>query len=255
MARRIGTTPDYRARWAALRNIPPFLRMVWRASPVLTTVMVLLRVARALLPVAMLWTGKLIIDEVVRLLALQDAPQTLPDWWASGLAGHLILLIVAELAMALASDLLGRLVNYTDSLLQERLVISLSTRLMDHAADLDLASFEDAGFQDRLDRARRQTLGRLPLLGQLMQQLQDSVTVASFVAGLIAYNHWLVVLLVLAMVPVLMGQMHFNAELYAMNWRRAPDQRERDYIRMISAQAETAKEVKIFGLKDRKSVV
>ena len=34
--------PDYAARWAALKNIPPFLAMVWRASPGLTLAMVAL---------------------------------------------------------------------------------------------------------------------------------------------------------------------------------------------------------------------
>ncbi len=240
--------PAYAARWAALKNIPPFLGMVWRASPGLTGTMILLRLARAVMPVAMLWIGKLIIDEVVRLMAADARPDTLAEWWQSGLAVQLILLIAAELGLALASDIFGRLVTYADSLLQERLVISLSMRLMNHAADLDLASFEDAGFQDRLDRARRQTMGRIPLVGQVMQQMQDGVTVVSFGAGLIAYNPWLVVLLLVALIPTLVGQMHFNAELYAMNWRRAPERRERDYLRMIGATSESAKEVKIFGL-------
>lgn len=240
-------SPDYAARWAALKNIPPFLVMVWRASPALTLAMVALRLMRALMPVAMLWVGKLIIDQVVALSAA-GGPDTLAGWWDSGLAHPLIALVALELALAVAQDVLGRLVAYVDALLQEKLVIDISIRLMDHAADLDLASFEDASFQDRLDRARRQTMGRIPLLNQLMQQMQDSVTVISFGVGLVVYNPWLVVLLALALIPSLMGEMHFNARTYALNHARAADRRERDYLRMIAATAETAKEVKIFSL-------
>ncbi|WP_411836662.1 ABC transporter ATP-binding protein [Paracoccus sp. ME4] len=240
-------SPDYAARWAALKNIPPFLVMVWRASPALTLAMVALRLMRALMPVAMLWVGKLIIDQVVALSAA-GGPDTLVGWWDSGLAHPLIGLVALELALAIAQDVLGRLVAYVDALLQEKLVIDISIRLMDHAADLDLASFEDASFQDRLDRARRQTMGRIPLLNQLMQQMQDSVTVISFGVGLVVYNPWLVVLLALALIPSLMGEMHFNARTYALNHARAADRRERDYLRMIAATAETAKEVKIFSL-------
>lgn len=242
------TTPSYSARWAALKNIPPFLAMVWAASPALTAAMIALRLMRALMPVAMLWIGKLIIDTVVRLQALPDGPETLDGWLDSGLAYPLIWLVLAELALALLQDVLGRLVTYLDSLLQEKLVIDISIRLMDHAAALDLASFEDAGFQDRLDRARRQTMGRIPLLGQVMQQMQDLVAVGSFAVGLLAYNPWLVVLLLIALIPAFLGETHFNAATYALNHRRAPDRRERDYLRMIGATAETAKEVKIFGL-------
>lgn len=240
-------SPNFSARWAALKNIPPFLAMVWRASPGLTMAMIALRLARALMPVAMLWVGKLIIDRVVALSS-SGGPDTLAGWWNSGLAHPLIGLVLLELALAVAQDILGRLVSYTDALLQEKLVIDVSIRLMDHAAGLDLASFEDASFQDRLDRARRQTMGRIPLLNQIMQQLQDVVTVLSFAVGLLLYNPWLVVLLALALIPSLFGEMHFNARTYALNHARAADRRERDYLRMIAATAETAKEVKIFGL-------
>lgn len=58
-----------RARFAALRNIWPFLILVWQASPALMLISMLLRLVRAMLPVAALWIGKLIIDELVRLSA------------------------------------------------------------------------------------------------------------------------------------------------------------------------------------------
>lgn len=237
----------YAERWSALKNIPPFLAMIWRASPGLTAIMVALRLIRALVPVAMLWIGKLIIDEVVRLTGLPDAPASLTGWWSGGLALPLIWLVTAELALALGSDIIGRLVSYTDSMLQEKLVIFLSLRLMDHAASLDLATFEDPAFQDRLDRARRQTTGRIPILSQVMQQLQDSVTVISFGIGLIAYNPWLVLLLLIAMIPAFLGEMYFNSQLYALNWRRASDRRERDYLRRIASSANSAKEIKILA--------
>ncbi len=159
---------SYSQRWAALKNLPAFMRLVWQASPGMMLLMVALRVARALFPVAMLWVGKLIIDQVVLLLGQENAPSGLSEWWQAGLLNHLSWLVLAELSLALLSDLLGRGVNYTNSLMQEKLVISLSVRVMDHAAELDLEDFEDAAFQDRLDRARRITVGNVPLLNQVM---------------------------------------------------------------------------------------
>lgn len=239
---------SFRARWAALRNIGPFLRMVWAASPLLTLVSGGLRLLRALIPVAALWVGKLIIDEVVRLSGLPDPPATLSDWGPGGearaLAGYLLL----EFGLAILSDLLGRIAGLVDSLLSERLTISMSVRLMDHAATIDLPQFEDAGFQDRLERARRQASGRMTLLGQMLGQLQDLVTVATFGAGLLLYNPWLILLLGLALVPAFLGEAHFNARSYSLDHRRTPERRELDYIRQTAASVETAKEVKIFGL-------
>ncbi len=239
---------SFRARWAALRNIAPFLKLVWNASPGLTLASLVLRVIRAVLPIAALWIGKLIIDDVVRLSGLTNRPETLADWWH---AGHLTLLsvyVVLEFALAILSDILGRVVGLVDSLLSDKLTMASSIRLMEHAATLDLEDFEDAEFQDKLERARRQSSGRMALMGQLFSQMQNLLTVATFATGLLVYNPWLILLLLLALVPAFIGEAHFNAQTYSLDYRRTPERRELDYVRQTAASVESAKEVKIFGL-------
>jgi ATP-binding cassette subfamily B protein len=231
-----------------LRNLPPFLKLVWRTSPALTLSQTLLRVVRALLPVATLYVGKLIIDEVVLLAQAPPAAEDLRQWITSGLLDRIGWLLALEFGLAVISDVLGRAVSLLDSLLSERFSNETSLRLMEHAATLDLEDFEDSELQDRLERARRQAAGRTSLIGQLFSQAQDVVTVASFAAGLIVYAPWLIALLAIALVPAFIGEAHFNAQSYALNYARTSERRELDYVRQTGASAETAKEVKIFGL-------
>lgn len=249
---RHGTPPptpkSLRERFGALRNLPPFVRMVWRTSPGMTLANLCLRLLRALLPVVMLYVGKLIIDEVVDLVGAGASPNALADWWAGGELDHLATLLLLEFALAVLSDLLGRTVSLLDSLLGERLNNTTSVRLMEHAATLDLEDFEDSELQDKLDRARRQTMGRSALLGQLLGQAQDLVTILSFAAGLMIYAPWLIALLALALVPAFLGEAHFNARSYSLNYAWTPERRELDYLRQTGASVESAKEVKIFGL-------
>jgi ATP-binding cassette subfamily B protein len=235
-------------RVGALRNLRPFIAMVWGTSPQLTTASLLLRLTRALLPVVTLYVGKLIIDDVVWLVQIPDRPHSLGEWLQSGRLNWLAFLLAAEFALAVLADILGRVVSLVDSLLSERVTNASSIRLMKHAATLDLEDFEDAEFQDQLDRARRQTSGRMALMGQLFGQAQDLVTVGSFAAGLIFYAPWLIALLLLALVPAFLGEAHFNAQSYSLDFFRTPERRELDYVRQTAASAETAKEVKIFGL-------
>ena len=232
----------------ALRTLPPFLAMVWRTSPALTLSLLALRLARALLPVATLYVGKLIIDEVLRLAGTPGHPADAAGWITSGLLSHLVLLLLGELGLAVGTDVLGRVVTLVDGLLSERFTNAASIRLMQHAATLDLADFEDPALQDKLDRARRQTIGRTTLISQLFGQAQDLVTVASFAAGLAAYAPWLILLLLAALVPAFLGEAHFNAQSYALGYARTADRRELDYVRLTGASTDTAKEVKIFGL-------
>jgi ATP-binding cassette subfamily B protein len=190
--------------------------MVWGTSPQLTATSLLLRLTRALLPVVTLYVGKLIIDDVVLQVAIPDRPHSLGEWLGSGHLNRLGLLLTAEFALAVAADVLGRVVSLIDSLLSERVTNASSIRLMQHAATLDLEDFEDAEFQDQLERARRQTSGRMTLMGQLFGQAQDIVTVASFAAGLIFYAPWLIALLLLALVPAFLGEAYSTRR--AIRW-------------------------------------
>ena len=238
----------WRERVGALRNLPPFLKLVWRTSPALTLGQGLLRFARALLPVVTLYVGKLIIDEVVLLVQAPGVADDFRQWLAGGQLDRIGWLLALEFGLAVLSDVLGRAVSLLDSLLSEKFSNETSLRLMAHAATLDLEDFEDSELQDQLERARRQAAGRSSLIGALFGQAQDIVTVVSFAAGLVVYAPWLIVLLAIALLPAFIGEAHFNAQSYSLNYARTPERRELDYVRQTGASAETAKEVKIFGL-------
>ncbi len=119
---------------------------------------------------------------------------------------------------------------------------------MAHAATLDLAQFEDPAVQDGLERARRQVAWRGNLMGQLLGQLQDGLTALSLAVAVVAFLPWLVVLLVLALIPAFLNELHFNRQGYRLAYQRSPERREGDYMRQLGAGAESAKEVKLFGL-------
>ena len=240
--------PSLRERFNAMRNLPPFLRQVWATSPTLTLTSLGIRLVRAVMPVVMLYIGKLIIDEVVRLVGLGLGFVDLRQAWDSGQLDYLLWLVLAEFGLAVLSDLLGRLVSYAEGLLSELFTNATSVRLMEHAATLDLEDFEDPELQDKLDRARRQTMGRMSLLGQLFGQVQDIVTVASFAAGLLIYAPWLILLLAVALLPAFVGESHFNALGYTLNFQWTPERRQLEYVRQTGASVESAKEVKIFDL-------
>ena len=240
--------PSLRERFNALRNLPPFLRLIWATSPALTLSTLGLRIVRAFLPIATLYVGKLIIDEAVRLVGVETGFDNLGSAWNSGQLNALTGLLVIEFALAIGSDLLGRMISYGDSLLSELFTNATSVRLMEHAATLDLEDFEDPDLQDKLDRARRQTMGRMNLMSQLFGQVQDSITVVTFAVGLLVYAPWLILLLAVALIPAFVGEAHFNALGYSLNYAWTPERRQLEYVRQMGASVETAKEVKIFNL-------
>ncbi len=246
-----GSTPPTRSlreRLGAIRNIPPFLVLIWQTSRSLTIGTLLLRLVRAVLPVLTLYVGKLIIDEVMAHAPVANASLDARQWIADAASHRMLWLLAAEFGLAVLSDVLGRFVSLFDSLLSEQFSNATSIRLMEHAATLDLEDFEDSEQQDKLERARRQASGRMSLMSQLFGQVQDLITIASFAAGMVVIAPWLIALLLVALIPAFLGEAYFNEKSYALAYSRTADRRELDYVRMIGASVESAKEVKIFGL-------
>src|SRR5690606_41978293 len=97
--------PSFQERLSALRNLPPFLREIWRTSRPLTITTLGLRLVRALMPVVMLYIGKLIIDEAIGLVGTGVVGDGFAEAWRSGLLGHPRLLQAAHLGMAIPSGL------------------------------------------------------------------------------------------------------------------------------------------------------
>src|ERR1700754_3112874 len=73
-----------RDRLVTLAHIGRLTGQVWRTSPPLTVITIVLRLLRALQPVVALYAGKLIIDEVVHQLGSPPPGPELGDWFASG---------------------------------------------------------------------------------------------------------------------------------------------------------------------------
>ncbi|MGH7477639.1 MAG: ABC transporter ATP-binding protein [Longimicrobiales bacterium] len=229
--------PPLRERLRGLRRLPPFLKLVWATKPGYAAGIIALRVAQAFGPVALLWVAKLIIDEVVASIGAAA-----PDW------RRLATLLVLELAIALALDAMQRASALLESLLGDLFSNRMSVRLMEHAATLDLEYFEDPEFYDHLERARRQTVGRLALISLLLSMGQSLLTLASLMAALIAFSPWLLALLVIAVLPSFLGETHYAGLSYSLLYQWTPERRQLDYLRYVASSDATAKEIKLFGL-------
>ncbi len=232
-----------REQFSALSNIPRFFRMIWGVSPRMAILNGVLRLLQAAIPVSMLYVGKIIIDTILFLVQHFNTTHTIGDtsglWWWLG----------AEFGLAIVNSLLGRGISLTESLLGDLVSNDSSVLIMRHAATLDLFQFEDAEFYDKLDRARSQTAGRTMLMALMMSQVQDLISMLFLIGGLAAFNPWLIVLLIVAVIPSFLGETHFNRRSYSLTHSWTPERRELDYLRFIGASSETAKEIKIFGLE------
>ena len=226
----------WKDRLAALRHVPALFRLIWETHRGYAVAMVLLRIVSSVIPVSTFWVGKLILDSVI---AARVGNGSLSQVWKY---------IAIEVAIVLVGEILARATSLIESLLGDLFSNVMSVRLMEHASTLDLAQFEDPEFYDHLERARRQTVGRIALLTVLLSISQGALTLVTLAGALIAYNPWLLLLLVIAVIPSFLGETHFASLGYSLLFRWTPERRQLDYLRYVGASDKTAKEVQMFGL-------
>jgi ATP-binding cassette subfamily B protein len=200
---------------------------------------IVFRLFASLLPIALLWITKLIIDGIVHAVsAHQPVPPRL--WW----------LVAAEFALAVGGSVLTRIVDYLDALLADKYTRHVSIQVMKHSAELDLVAYEDPVFYDRLERARVQATDRLGMIQAIGRLVQQVITTVSLSVSIMLFSPWLMLLLIAGVVPAFLGESHFAFLGYAKNFRQTPVRRQLDYLRVLGGSREAAKELKLFGLKD-----
>jgi ATP-binding cassette subfamily B protein len=230
---------SWRERFSALRNLPAVLRFVWESGRAVVVLGLIARVIAALLPPALFWVSKLIIDTIVHIIGTHQ-PAGTRLWW----------LVAAEFALAVTTGILGRAIDYLDALLAGRYMHHVSVRVMEHAASLDLLAYEDPAFYDRLERARVQATDRLYMIQAMGRLIQQVITTITLSVQIMLFSPWLLLMLVVGVLPAFAGETHFAFLGYAKNFRQTPVRRQLDYLRILGGSKEAAKELRLFGLKN-----
>jgi ATP-binding cassette, subfamily B, bacterial len=239
---------DKGARLKTLRHLGRLFAQMWKISPWLIALSISLRVFVAITPPLLLLLTKLVLDEVSRQMGLASPGPDLADWWESGRLTTLTTLIVIEFVLIFARDVANRAINVVDSVLGERHSNAVSLELMQHAATLDLKHFEQSEYQDKLERARRQASSRSTVLSQVFGQGQAIISAVALAAGLLIYAPFLILLMIISLAPAVWGELRFNRLAYWISHNRSPERRQLEYLRQIGASADSAKELKLFGL-------
>jgi ATP-binding cassette subfamily B protein len=225
-------------RIRALRNVPLVLKILWKAGRSVVTWGLILRVVQPVVTLGIVSVAAKIVTGVAN--ALQHKPQFPHFWWWVG----------SEVALALIVGVLARTIDYTDQILADRYTNHVSVQVMRQAAQLDLTTYEDPAFYDRLERARVQATDRLAMIQQMGRLFQEIIQTLIW-SGVLVYRSPLMILpLVAGVLPSFIGETHFAFLGYEKNFRQTPRKRIMDYLRQVGGSKEAAKELKLFNLSD-----
>jgi len=243
MARRLKSIQEtnsgsMKINFQALQFIPRFINEVRKTNPSLFFLNIFLRLIASVLPVAMLWVGKLIIDEIVLIVDSANGDDLSLLWTYVGI----------ELALVVINDIISRIISITEGLIGDQYSIRSSVTLINKTAEVELYQLEDPEFYDKLERARQQTNGRVTLLSNILGQAQDLFSIVQYIIALVYFEPWLIVLVIISIIPSFINDLKFSSASYSLTRSWTAERRELDYLRYIGANDKTAKELKLFGL-------
>ena len=215
------------------------VQLVWTTSRGLFVALLVLTLVGGLIPAAVAWVGKLIVDAVVLAVetgAAADRQQAL--LWVG---------LEAGLVAARAGTRHG--LDVCNSLLRAQLGHRVNVLVLEKARTLSLRDFEDSELYDKMTRARREASSRpLSLVKRSFGLVQNGISLVTYGALLLSFSPWAVLLLALAAVPAFIAETRFAGQAFRLFKWRSPETRKQMYLEAVIAREDYAKEVKLLEL-------
>ncbi len=221
------------------RQLKHGVRLVWTTSRGLSFALAFLSLLAGVLPAGAAWVGKLIVDGVVRAAETGTREdQRAALIWVGVELGLVAVLAGAQKGLSTCQQLLR-------ALLGQR----VNEMILEKALTLDLAAFEDSELYDRMTRARREASQRpLSLVMRTFQLAQNAFSLIAYGGLLLQLSAWTLAVLVIAAVPSFFVETRFSADAFRLFTWRAPETRKQNYLEVLLAREDFAKEVKLFDL-------
>ncbi len=218
------------------------LELVWSTSRPLSLLFAFVTVVAGILPSAVAWIGKSIVNSVV------DAGK------AHLAGGHVdikpvLFWVLAEAVVMVLITAAHRGITFCQALFKAKLSHNVNVLILEKALTLELTQFEDSEFYDKLTRARREASTRpLSLVMRTSGLLQNGISIFSFGVLLAGFSPWAVVILILGGLPAFFAETKFSGDAFRLFRWREPETRMQTYLETAIAREDHAKEVKLFDL-------
>ena len=232
-----------RSRTTVFAYTPWALKLIWHSWPLYTCLIGALLLLTACFKPAAIYLSKFLVDGVVQGIQVVKAGNE-PD------LHHLLGLIALLFGFMVINETADVLIQPIRTLLGDRLTYHLNELVLEKAASLDLSFYETPQFYDTLQNAHNQTNRMMNVINFLCFFLESAITLVAMLV-LLGRLHWLIVLILIAIsTPHLLFRSHYARRNWSLITGRAPEVRMLNYLDQILISRETAKEIRLFDLKE-----
>jgi ATP-binding cassette subfamily B protein len=224
-------------------HVPYMIRalgMIWSTARGWALAWIALLVLQGLLPVAMVYLTRLVVNNLVAALDAGASWESVrPVVVSASLIGAVMLLM----------EILRSAINWIRTVQAELLKDHINALVQGKSVSVDLAFYDLPEYYDHLHRAHEEANYRpAALLETIGSLLQNSITLIAMGAVLIPFGPWFAVALVLSTLPALYMVLHYTLLQYQWRQHNTSSERRCWYYDWLLTSGETAAELRLFGL-------
>lgn len=219
------------------------LSFVWQSSPSLAVGSIVVRIIQGLLPLAVLYLTKLLIDTMTEELKIPSV---------EALLSRMTMILAGLASVAMANAILTSMASLISRIHAQVVTDHMHALLQAKSIEVDLEYYEDARYHDTLHRAQQEAPYQpTAILNALLQLGQDVISLLAL-AAILWWVHWGVIpVLVLTAIPYFFVRLQQSNQLFVWECERTPLERKAWYVNMLLTQAAAAKEIRLFDLGPR----
>lgn len=211
-----------------------FLITIYKINPKIVIGNLFLRTLSALLPIATLWIGKLIIDAITEQQTIQ----------------HVLFLIFVEAICGIVLLFSNRLIRLFNELVNQEFSINVSSQIIKHANSFSMEELENAEFYNLMSRAVDETDNASEMIEHILDDIEMLISIIVYSVSIITFNAWVILLFLTSLIPSVIGEYKFYIKFYQLRKSWTDNRREINYLTWLSTTDINMKEIKTFQLGD-----
>lgn len=214
------------------------LKLSWRTSPAYTLIRFAGLMLIPLISVAATYISKYILN----LLA--------GEWTVEAPMRVGVLLLFGIFTAGIFNAGLNKIVEYVQKMHEDKLNAQMTMDIMDSALSVDLASFDDAAYYDKLQMAGGDMYAVSGILWNVLTFFSYGISFMSVFVLICTNNVLFALLMTLAAVPSAVVGTRYTKVLYDFSVERMNQERQKGYYHGLASSREYAQDIRLYRIGD-----
>lgn len=223
------------------------LKLVWNTGHWIPLLLAFVALFKGVTPVI----GSLISQRILNGLqtVIQTGPQPESAFWSSGVLYLLIALIVYRLLILVVNNISSAL----NRIAGEKVVKEVKEQIMVKSKEIDLASFDNAAFYEKMENAEREAGHRpLHILTQTLGIISSVIELISFMIVLLSAPglSWITFVVIGVSIPSAIINFIYRRKNFRYMRFSSKERRQMNYFSGVLVDKDLVKEVRLYDLAD-----